>query len=70
MDSHYKNLNNSNINNKILTFDKNIKIEESFGNDESETIMESVYDSVNNDEFVIISKILFSKLKFFFKIRK
>jgi hypothetical protein len=61
MDSNYKNLNNTNINRKILTYDKNIKIDESPANDESETTIESVYDSVNNEEIVIISKILLRK---------
>jgi len=57
MDSNFKNLNITNISRKILSFDKNIKVDESQVNDESETLIESVYDSVNNDEFVIISKI-------------
>jgi hypothetical protein len=45
-------------NNKIRTFDKNVKMEEN----EEGAFIESIYDSVNNDEFVIISKIFLISL--------
>jgi hypothetical protein len=47
-------LNNLMNNNQIIIFDKNLKVED---NEEGGAFIESVYDSVINEEFVIISKI-------------
>ena len=45
-------------NNKIRIFDKNVKMDDN----EEGAFIESIYDSVNNDEFVIISKIFLIEL--------
>ena len=51
-------LNKHNKNNKIRIFDKNLKMDDN----EEGAFIESIYDSVNNDEFVIISKIFLIEL--------
>jgi hypothetical protein len=58
MDADNKLINSTENNCKIITCDKNFKLDNDNGNDEVGGFIESIYDSVNNDDFVILSKIL------------